>query len=1007
MKRFFPNWQFLKKQELLFVLGLFLVFLAIVFTNFPWGSFYTGWDNLHPEFNFGVNLKRSLFSGWQENQGLGLLGGHGFAATLPHTLFLWFLSFSLPLNYLRSTFTFLMLFTGTLGCFYLIKYLLKSEKKSVFANTAAFLGALFYMLNLATIQQFYIQLEAFIIHFAVLPWLFYTLFLLLEKNSRKNWLVFCLINLLATVQGFIPPLFVVYGLSLFIILLVYFWQNRGWPNVKKVAGILLAVVIINAYWFLPFGYYTLTKSSVYLNSFNNLQSTEDFQLKNQKYANLANLIFPKGFVWEAIDTVESGKIFYIFQPWHEHLQGKTVNILALLFFEIILFGVLFALLTKRKDYKFVSFIILLALFFTVLSTSFLGKLPLLGQAFRAGFTKFGTILSFFYSVFFALGIYVVLELIWEKSKKGWLFFACLTFAGLIYFAFPTFTGNFLYKRTKINIPDNYFALFDYFKTQNPNARIANLPQGWHWGWSIYKWGYSGSGFLWYGIQQPILDRAFDVWSNFNENYYWEISQAIYNNDYKLLEDIFSKYQIEYVVLDNNLLPYPQSKYIKYSDNLENYLDTAGFFQLVETFRASDTKVKPIKVYKVNLSNKPNNFVFLQNNLPQIEPQYFWNDYDLGYSQYGNYLTTGNLENNNLVYYPFRSLFTGRKQEELEFGVEDKNDYISFRVNIPLEMVNVQLVLPEIEENEVNQTSREDLLKSEKKYPIVSMLNNTLVVEVPKIKDYYSYDTRDNNELFSQQPKVCSELSIGDYRLENTEENGKKLLRLISKNSSNCLDFGLQFLTQKIGYVISVEARHIKGKSLTLAVINQSSQRQELEVSLPKDNNLQTYYFILAPGEEFGQGYNLHFDNISIGKKETINELGEISVYPVPYNFLTGIKLIKKDSQIANTGGGKILQVSHPNPSFYKIKVKPAENSTIILSQGYDSGWIAWQGTPILTKPLEHVLVNNWENGWELNNFTNLPFNHLTIYIFYWPQVLEYLGFGLLGGLIIWLIWKKA
>jgi len=41
---------------------------------------------------------------------------------------------------------------------------------------------------------------------------------------------------------------------------------------------------------------------------------------------------------------------------------------------------------------------------------------------------------------------------------------------------------------------------------------------------------------------------------------------------------------------------------------------------------------------------------------------------------------------------------------------------------------------------------------------------------------------------------------------------------------------------------------------------------------------------------------------------------------------------------------------------------------------------------------EHVLVNNWANGWVLDN--NDSPNHKFITIF-WPQYLEYLGFAIL------------
>lgn len=80
-------------------------------------------------------------------------------------------------------------------------------------------------------------------------------------------------------------------------------------------------------------------------------------------------------------------------------------------------------------------------------------------------------------------------------------------------------------------------------------------------------------------------------------------------------------------------------------------------------------------------------------------------------------------------------------------------------------------------------------------------------------------------------------------------------------------------------------------------------------------------------------------------------------------------------------------------------------NTLILSQSFDNGWIAV--TPSTTFPFlkpagKHILVNNWENGWQLNNPINesnfnkrISNGNTTIYIFFWPQLLEWFGFLLL------------
>jgi hypothetical protein len=36
--------------------------------------------------------------------------------------------------------------------------------------------------------------------------------------------------------------------------------------------------------------------------------------------------------------------------------------------------------------------------------------------------------------------------------------------------------------------------------------------------------------LWFGIKQPLLNREFDRWNLINEQYYQEMSLAIYSED---------------------------------------------------------------------------------------------------------------------------------------------------------------------------------------------------------------------------------------------------------------------------------------------------------------------------------------------------------------------------------------------------------------------------------------------------------------------------------------------
>ena len=108
-----------------------------------------------------------------------------------------------------------------------------------------------------------------------------------------------------------------------------------------------------------------------------------------------------------------------------------------------------------------------------------------------------------------------------------------------------------------------------------------------------------------------------------------------------------------------------------------------------------------------------------------------------------------------------------------------------------------------------------------------------------------------------------------------------------------------------------------------------------------------------------------------------------------------------------------LEVNHPNPAAYEVKVKEpiAENTTLVLSQAFHEGWKAYEVSsikysvfreffaPILGKEIkEHVVVNNWGNGWMLqdNRMTGISEQSRTIVLVFWPQYLEYFGFVLLS-----------
>ncbi len=654
------------------VFSLLAVVIALFITNYKTGTYLTGWDNLMPELDFGENIKRSLFAVWQEYQGLGLLGGMGHAADLPRQIFLAVSSVIIPQELLRYLWTFLMLFIGSFGAYKLTGFALEDEKEDKFLP---FFAGLFYLLNLSTIQTFYAPFESFTGHFAALPWILFSALSYFKNPSKKNLIFLSLITFLSTVQSYIPTLFVVAIIALVIVLLPLFSSLK--KSINKSSKIFGIIFVINAFWLLPFFYFTFTNASVNLNAKINQMATDTIFLQNKEFGNLSDVILIKGFWFNNTDPNLSGNFTYMFLPWRQYLSNPLIQALGFAIFGIILLG---AYDSIRKPSKIkASFLALFIFSFTMLATAtfpfswldiLFRKIPLFEQAFRFPFTKFSILTSLSYAVLFSFGIQKLSEII--KQKKIIYLAAAIAIFMLI---MPAFRGNLLYEKEAIKIPNEYFQMFSFFKNQDKNTRIANLPQPNFWGWTFYKWGYGGSGFIWYGITQPILDRAFDVWSAADENYYWELSNALYSKNPKLVENVLNKYQISWLIVDKNVIN-PQNPKVLFYPEIQTLLSQISSVNKSATYGNID-------IYKADLKDNPKNFIFETAKLPSANGASFIN-FDKAYKDLGNYETQRTAD----YFYPFRTLFSNKLSSQEEFSVQDTGEYLKFSSQIAKGNINI-------------------------------------------------------------------------------------------------------------------------------------------------------------------------------------------------------------------------------------------------------------------------------------------------------------------------------
>ena len=507
-------------------------------------------------------------------------------------------------------------------------------------------------------------------------------------------------------------------------------------------------------------------------------------------------------------------------------------------------------------------------------------------------------------------------------------------------------------------------------------------------------------------------------------------------------------------------------------------------------------------------------------LPAVNA-YKWNNYDQAYLYHGNNISSPEIGNS--FWYPFRSLFSLKSQEDQEHNVRQTQSDIIFSTKLPGFSGEKNLQLPAFLQKEtiipvqletrqtdsgapliviktlaprifINGVQKGSIKESQvfsfqaprqepEQYPLLLKLNgissykltnanavvgisfltaknnNSLTISdkngmllsheaftspveadsplgkpfeititgtgyeqvldlaLPKISDSYMSFTP--NLTRAEKLRNCDRFNKKKYSQELSPDRSS--LTLTAKSSNACTAFFSSSLVHDQSYIIFLTTKNHQGKPLRFWVENNKNRYALIDTYLSKrrtDSSL-----ILPPMEPYGQSYSFHFDNISIGRDTTKNEIRSLEIYPIPYNYLHSISLtsISGSGQQALTKNYESPTVSHPNPSLYIIDLKHqetnAQQTTLVLSQSYDKGWKAYKvknykaleignsltmAFPFLfgKEIKEHVMVNNWENGWileeeKLKSKNQKVSSEQSIIIVYLPQYLQYVGFATL------------
>lgn len=660
---------------------IFLMWLVVILINAESSKWLLSWDSLLPELDLELNFKRALVPAWQEFQGLGLVGGMGHGSDITRLLFLAFNSIFLPTNVLRLSWTALMLLLGPVGAYFLSRYLLigeKTKKKTISISLAPGITGLFYLLNIATIQYFFVPLETFSSFYGFLPWLIWSVIVYLDNKKISSLFTFFLICVAATSAFYVQTMFVVFSIILAITLLTSFIyqviHKKNWRiEVKSTLLVIGVLFATQFFWMGPVSYYTLTNSQTTVNSKQNLIATPESIQMNQSYGNFKNIAQLKGYWFSYTTFSPENQPEYLFDIWRKYFEQRHVELVSYALFFIAVVGIVIALFQKPKWGVAIFGICLFTLIMLSTGSGLLGKVffiltdnvPLFGQMFRVAFTKWSIVMALMLSLGLGYSLNFLFSYKLFLKGAGGVIAAVLT-AGLIMVPIlPVFQGNLFYKSAQISLPEPYLQLISFFKTQPSDARIVVLPSSSFWGWSFTDWGYQGSGFLWYGIQQPILDRNFDVWSPYNETFYQQLATNLHGRNSQGLLNVLEQYDVSYILIDESIIFPGAGDDMHKLENTQMLLDAFG----AELIWEKDF----LSVYDVsNIANKQ--FVSAPSSYHKIEQDsLLYSRIDRAYSEFGSYISTADKNISNQLVYPFS--FLG---EESSANTTVENDLVKLR-----------------------------------------------------------------------------------------------------------------------------------------------------------------------------------------------------------------------------------------------------------------------------------------------------------------------------------------
>lgn len=444
-------------------------------------------DRLHvwsQRFSIGTDQSAAL---------LGAFFIHGFES------FLAWLGLSLHWGQLMQ---FIFWFTLPGLAMYFFAYKTFPDKKYL-----PLIASVIYMLNFYLIQGWFIAERTKFSIYIAFPLVLYLLirYLTGKMGFLKTIVLTGLVLAIFNGGGSIP----LYGGLLFAVLITFVYVNVinfDFLTLKKTIfysfGVSLIYILLNAYWLIPYFFYTLGFYGRDLAQAGGTEGALSWARYLSSESTFINLFRGQGI-----------PDWYL-NPYHAFAQqflSNPVLILASFLFPIFAFSSLL-LIKRNKDHFYIYLLILIALVGILFSSGPESQFGFIFEFlvnYAPGFVMFrSAFFKFNYMVWFAYGIligftldYLVSRIEFKYFKKNTFLFSnvilLLLVAGYILYHYPVLNGSFLdYSRepgkeltTRVKVPGYIFEFGKWVNDLDPNVRFLVMPQLGNTSYVSYDWKY--------------------------------------------------------------------------------------------------------------------------------------------------------------------------------------------------------------------------------------------------------------------------------------------------------------------------------------------------------------------------------------------------------------------------------------------------------------------------------------------------------------------------------------